>query len=158
MEAEKRFMSKAIEIAKNSAKKGDYAVGAIIVKEGEIIAIGKTLLKQKNDPTVHAEIVAIRNACKKISSRFLKECILYTTHEPCPMCASAAIWARMKGIIFGASLEDALEYAKSKVSKEFTWRQINIKCKDILLNGDPKLELVEGFMREDCKNLFELSP
>ncbi|MDP2925592.1 MAG: nucleoside deaminase [Nanoarchaeota archaeon] len=157
MQAEKEFMNKAIEVAKDSAKRGDYALGAVIVKENKIIATGTTNLKHENDPTVHAEIVAIRNACKSVGSKFLNDCILYTTHEPCPMCASAAIWARMEGIVFGASLEDALEYAKSKATRKFTWRQINIKCKDILLKGDPKLELIEKFMREDCNKLFELS-
>jgi len=157
MEAQKEFMQKAIEIAENSAEEGDYAIGAVIVKDNEIISTGETLLKKENDPTVHAEIVAIRAACKKLNTRFLNDCILYTTHEPCPMCASASIWAKMKGIVFGATIEDAFEYAKSKSSEKFTWRQINIKCKEVLSKGEPKLELIEKFMREDCKKLFKLS-
>jgi len=146
-------MQKAIEIAKESAKKGDYALGAVIVKDDKIIAIGTTNLKHENDPTVHAEIVAIRNACKKLNSKYLEDCILYTTHEPCPMCASAAIWAKMKGIVFGALVEDA----KQKQGKNFSWRQIDISCKEVLAKGIPKLELVEGFLREECLKLFELS-
>jgi len=153
MQAKKEFMQKAIEIAKESAKKGDYALGAVIVKDDKIIAIGTTNLKHENDPTVHAEIVAIRNACKKLNSKYLEDCILYTTHEPCPMCASAAIWAKMKGIVFGALVEDA----KQKQGKNFSWRQIDISCKEVLAKGIPKLELVEGFLREECLKLFELS-
>jgi tRNA(Arg) A34 adenosine deaminase TadA len=153
MEADKKIMMEAIEIAKESAKGGDYALGAVIEKNGKIIAVGKTLLKTKNDPTVHAEIVAIRTACEKLGTRFLENAVLYTTHEPCPMCASAAIWAKMKGVVFGATIEDAYGNATDK----FSWRQIDIKCKDILLAGNPKLELVEEFMRKECNDLFNLS-
>ncbi|MBI2673642.1 nucleoside deaminase [Candidatus Woesearchaeota archaeon] len=153
MQAKKEFMQKAIELAKESAKNGDYALGAVIVKEDEIIATGTTNLKHENDPTVHAEIVSIRNACKKLNSKYLDGCILYTTHEPCPMCASAAIWAKMKGIVFGAFLEDA----KQRQGKNFSWRQIDISCKDILKKGTPKIELVEGFLRDECLKLFDFS-
>src|SRR3989344_4838196 len=153
MQAKKEFMQKAILAAKKSAKNGDYALGALVVKNNKVIATGTTKLKHENDPTVHAEIVAIRGACKKLDSRFLENCVLYTTHEPCPMCASTAIWAKMKGIVFGAFIEDA----KNKASENFSWRQINISCKSILAKGTPKLELVEGFLRDECIELFYLS-
>lgn len=153
MEIKEEFMRNTIELAKESARKGDYAIGAIIVKDERIIASGTTNLKHENDPTLHAEIVAIRNACKKLKSRYLQDCILYTTHEPCPMCASAAIWAKMQGIVFGAFIEDA----KKKQGKNFSWRQIDISCKDVLSKGTPKLELIEGFLREECNKLFDLS-
>ncbi len=155
MQADKRFMKTAIELARESAKEGDYALAAIIVKNGEVVGTGKTRLKHENDPTVHAEIVAIRDACQKLGSRFLNDCILYTTHEPCSMCASAAIWARMQGIVFGATLQDALD--RQNLNAKFTWRQINIPCEDVLSKGEPKLELISGLMREECNQLFELS-
>lgn len=153
MEVAEEFMQKAIELAKKSARSGDYAIGAIIVKNNEIIASGTSNLRHENDPTGHPEIIAIRNACQKLNSRYLQGCILYTTHEPCPMCASAAIWARMKGIAFGAFIEDA----KGKGGKNFSWRQIGISCKEVLSKGTPKLELVEGLLREECNKLFDLS-
>ncbi|MEK6919076.1 MAG: nucleoside deaminase [Nanoarchaeota archaeon] len=146
-------MHKAIEIAKESAIMGDYALGSVIVKDGKIIATGKTNLKHENDPTVHAEIVAIRKACKELNSKYLENCVLYTTCEPCPMCSSAAVWAKMKGIVFGAFIQDA----KLKSGNSFSWRQIDISCKQVLEKGTPKLELVEGFLREECKKLFDLS-
>ena len=152
MEAKENFMKRAIEVAQDSAKKGDYAVGAVIVHGGKIISVGQTFLKRENDPTAHAEIVAIRNACSKLNTRFLEGHILYTTHEPCPMCASAAIWAKMEGIVFGAFIEDA----KGKESKKFSWRQIDIPCKDILKEGHPKLDVVEGFLRKECLKLFDI--
>ncbi|MDA3836711.1 MAG: nucleoside deaminase [Nanoarchaeota archaeon] len=153
MNAKKEFMEEAIRIAKESAEEGDYAVGAVIIKDGKILARGKTLLKSCNDPTVHAEIVAIREACEKESQRFLKGAWLYTTHEPCSMCASAAIWAKMQGIVFGATIKDAISHA----TDTFSWRQIDLKCKEVLEKGNPKLQLVEEFMRDECNELFELS-
>lgn len=152
MQIRKEFMQKAIDIVKESAKKGDYAVGAVVVKGNKIIATGMTELKNKKDPTMHAEIIAIKKACKKLNSPYLEGCILYSTHEPCPMCAAAAIWGKMKGIIFGVFEKDA----KNQVTKKFSWRQINISCKDVLKKGNPKLELVEGFMRDECLKLFDL--
>lgn len=153
MKAKKEFMQEAIKLAKESANMGDYALGTVIVRGNKVIASGTTNLKHENDPTVHAEIVAIRNACNKLNSRYLEDCILYTTHEPCPMCASAAIWAKMKGIVFGATIEDAI----NKQGQNFSWRQINISCKDVILKGTPKLEIVEGFLRKECNKLFDLS-
>lgn len=146
----KEFMEVAIQAAKESAKNGDYPLGAVIEIDGKIIAVGETRLKHENDPTVHGEIVAIRRACTLLQTRFLKDAVLYTTHEPCPMCASAAIWARMKGIVFGATIEDAEGHATDK----FSWRQINMKCKKVLEVGNPKLELYEEFMHEECNELF----
>jgi len=153
MEAKEEFMKRAIEIAKDSAKKGDYAGGAVVVKDNNIVAEGTTNLKHEYDPTVHAEIVAIRVACKKLKAYYLEKCVLYTTHEPCPMCASAAVWAKMEGIVFGAFKDDA----KEKGNKRFSWRQIDISCKDVFEKGEPKLKVIEGFMRDECLNLFDLS-
>lgn len=153
MEAKEVFMQRAITLAKQSAKEEDYALGAVIVKNGKVIATGKTRLKHQNDPTLHAEIVAIRNACKKLGSRFLEDCVLYTTHEPCPMCSAAAVWAKMEGVVFGAFIEDA----KQKGSSRFSWRQINLHCEDVLKKGTPRLNLVKGFLREECVALFDLS-
>ena len=155
MQAEEKFMAEAIAIAKQSAASGDYALGAIVVKNDQIIGKGTTRLKHENDPTVHAEIVAIRDACQKEGTRFLKDAILYTTHEPCPMCASAAIWARMQGVVFGATLQDGLD--RQNFDSKFTWRQIEIPCEYVLNKGNPKLELIGGFMREECLELFDLS-
>jgi tRNA(adenine34) deaminase len=153
MQTNKEFMDRAIEIAEESAKNEDYAIGAVIVKDNKIIASGKTELRHKNDPTVHAEIVAIRSACQELKSRYLEECILYSTCEPCPMCSSAAVWAKMKGIIFGSYGEDAKRMSNAK----FSWRQMDISCKEVLSRGTPRLEVTEGFLREECNKLFSLS-
>jgi len=141
-------MSKALELAKKGYEESGFAIGAIIVKGDEIISQGFNTSKKDSDPTAHAEIVAIRNACKKLGTRKLEDCYLYTTYEPCPMCASATIWAKIKGIIYGASGEDS--------SKTHPWR-VNISSEEVLKHGTPSVELYPEFMREECKNLLNLS-
>lgn len=141
----KSIMQRAIDLAKQN--KGGHAVAAIIVKNGEIISEAYTTLNIDKDPTCHAEINAIRMACKKLNSRFLDGCVLYTTFEPCPMCTSAAIWAKMKGIVYGASMEDETEKCPQR---------IKINCSEIINRGTPKLELYQNFMREECTKLLIL--
>lgn len=153
MTPKKEFMEEAIRIAEESASQGDYALGAVVVLNDKIIGRGSTRLKHENDPTVHAEIVAIRDACKNMGLRYLEGAVLYTTHEPCPMCSSAAIWAKMKGIVFGAYQNDSRE----RNTQNFSWRQIDISCKYVSDKGIPKLDVVEGFMRNECLDLFSLS-
>ena len=102
------FMQRAIEMASrgmNSNAGGPF--GAVIVKEGEIIAEGHNQVTSTNDPTAHAEIVVIRDACKKLNSFQLTDCILYTSCEPCPMCLGAIYWARPKAVYFACTKEDA---------------------------------------------------
>ncbi|HLC37529.1 MAG TPA: nucleoside deaminase [Candidatus Nanoarchaeia archaeon] len=149
-----KFMKAAIEEAIKSKEKGDYAVGAVIVKDSKIIIRVGNRVKLDQDPTNHAEIIAIREASRLLGSRHIKDCILYTTHEPCPMCSSAAIWAKMEGIVYGAKIEDMENYRIQNGNKELSWRTINIPTSQILEKGDPKLLLIEGFMREECKKLF----
>ena len=84
-----KFMLKAIELSVKSAKAKGGPFGCVIVKDNQIIAEGHNQVTSNNDPTAHAEIVAIRNACKKLNDFFLKGCDLYTSCEPCPMCLSA---------------------------------------------------------------------
>lgn len=154
----KEFMEKAIEEAKNSASSDSYAIGAIVVGiNGEIISVEYTSTFETNDATAHAEVNAIRSACKKLNNRYLLGCWLYSTLEPCPMCTSAAIWAKMDGIVFGATKEDAQKFAKNLTNEKLTWRQIDISSKDIISKGNPKLNLAEGFMREECCKLFDFA-
>jgi len=149
---EENIMKAAIEQAKQSHLRGEYAVGAAIVLNNEIIAeAGVTLLKEQ-DPTCHAEINAIRAACKVLGTRKLKECILYTTHEPCAMCATASVWAHMKGIVFGLTVEDMNDYRRKNNQRLVT----EISVHTVAAQGDPKLEIVGPFMREECLSLLSL--
>ena len=106
-------MNKYMKKAKENADRGienkeGGPFGAVIVdKEGNIIANGNNKVLKDKDPTAHAEIVAIREACKVLNTNDLSECILYTSCEPCPMCLSAIIWANIKEVYFGCTKNDA---------------------------------------------------
>ncbi len=96
------FMQYAIELAKSAEIGGEVPVGAVIVKDGKIIASAHNMIENKNDPTAHAEIIAIRSACEIIGSPRIIDCDLYVTLEPCPMCAQAISFARIRRLYFGA--------------------------------------------------------
>ncbi len=157
MKPVEKFMKLAIEEAKKARESGDYGIGAVIVKENKVVATAGNRIKLDNDPTHHAEIVAIRKATKLLKNRFLEDCILYTTHEPCPMCTSAAVWARMRGIVFGSTLQDMIEYRLKAGNRNWSWRTIDMTALEIIEKGNPKLLLVEKFLREECIMLFHSS-
>ncbi|MFT6829412.1 MAG: tRNA(Arg) A34 adenosine deaminase TadA [Candidatus Paceibacteria bacterium] len=158
---EKKFMELALEAARTSAANGDYGHGAVVVKDGEIIATGYETLKSANDPVNgHAEVDAIRKACQKLQLPYLQDCILYSTAEPCPMCMSAAIWAKMDTVTYAITrndMIDEMERIKQAGGGEFSWRQIAIPAEYIVEHGEPKVNLVPGFMSEEGKKLFELT-
>lgn len=107
----KKFLRKAIQMAlrgKNSSDGGSF--GAVIVKDGEVLCEVHNLVKGKDDVTQHAELVAIQTVCARIGRDNLKNCILYTSCEPCMMCLGACHWAKFKEIYYGASAEDARNY------------------------------------------------
>ncbi|MBQ6110035.1 MAG: nucleoside deaminase [Alphaproteobacteria bacterium] len=96
------FMNQAFILAKKALAHDDVPIGAVIVKDGKIIARGENKVQKSKNPTLHAEIVAINKACKKLNSKFLDGCDLYVTLEPCSMCATAISFARIKNIYFAA--------------------------------------------------------
>jgi guanine deaminase len=102
------FMEKAIALAtENVTSGGGGPFGAVIVRDGEIVATGANLVTATNDPTAHAEVVAIRNACAALASFQLSGCHIYSSCEPCPMCLAAIYWARCAAIFYGCSATDA---------------------------------------------------
>ena len=104
------FMRRAIALAEegmNSNEGGPF--GAVVVKDDKIIAEGNNAVTSTNDPTAHAEVVAIRNACKELNSFQLDDCIIYTSCEPCPMCLGAIYWARPKKVFYACDKKDAAE-------------------------------------------------
>lgn len=96
------YMKEALKEAKKAYKKGEVPIGAVIVYRNKIISRGYNLRESKKNSLMHAEIIAINNACKKLKSWRLDECDLYVTLEPCPMCAGAIIQSRIKNIFYGA--------------------------------------------------------
>ena len=109
MEDSKKFMAKAIELSINSANTIGGPFGSVIVQDSEIIAEGSNQVTSSNDPTAHGEIVAIRQACKKLNTFDLSGCEIYTSCEPCPMCLSAIYWSRLDKIYYANTREDAKE-------------------------------------------------
>ncbi len=99
------FMKRALELARIAAKAGEIPVGAVIVRDGEIIAEGHNLREIERLSTAHAEIIAIESACRKLGGWRLSGCTLYVTLEPCPMCAGAIINSRVDRVVYG--VEDA---------------------------------------------------
>ncbi len=95
------FMKLALTRAKAAAKAGEVPIGALIVKDGHVIASGRNMRESKKNALLHAEIVAIDRACKKLGAWRLEGCTLYVTMEPCPMCAGAIINARLSRLVFG---------------------------------------------------------
>jgi tRNA(Arg) A34 adenosine deaminase TadA len=155
MHPERQFMQAAIEEAQRAHSADSYGIGAVVVaSNGRLLSVEHTTTHETNDATAHAEVNAIRSACKKLNSRYLPGCWLYTTLEPCPMCSAAAIWAKMEGVVFGATKEDAMNFAKNLKKGKFTWRQINMSAREVLVKGDPKVQLTEAFMRDECFSLF----
>lgn len=106
------FMKRAIQLSRKASieEKTGGVFGAVVVKDGKIIAEGYNQVKKNNDPTWHAEMQAIREACKKLGSPHLEGCVLYTSAECCPMCLATAYWAHIDRIYYGATTEDALKY------------------------------------------------
>lgn len=104
------FLKQAIELAEEKSANGENGpFGAIIVKNGEIVGKGWNRVVRKQDPTAHAEIVAIRNACQNLSSFELEGCTIYSSCEPCPMCFSAILWARLDKIVYSSTGKEAAE-------------------------------------------------
>jgi guanine deaminase len=105
---EERFMRMAIDLAVKNARAGDGGpFGAVVASEGKLIASGVNRVTSANDPTAHAEIVAIREACRVLGNFQLTSCDLYTSCEPCPMCAGAIYWARLARVFYAGTASDA---------------------------------------------------
>lgn len=147
-----------IDLARQAASSGNYALGALVARGHDVIAeSASSLIQDDNDPSAHPEMAAIRAASRKLRSRYLPGTILYSTLEPCPMCVSVAIWAKMDGIVFGATQQDAVEWAGKHPSDIYTWRQIRISAREIARAGDPELSVQGGVLRAECKKLFTFS-
>ena len=109
-EQDKKFMRRAIELAQNGVDSNvGGPFGAVVVQNGEIVGEGCNQVTSTNDPTAHAEVVAIRNACQNLQNFQLNDCIVYTSCEPCPMCLGAIYWARPAKIFYACNKMDAAE-------------------------------------------------
>ena len=120
----KTFMREAIRLSVVQMRAGQGGpFGAVVVRKGRIVGRGFNLVTSTNDPTAHAEVVAIRAACKKLKTFQLDECELYTSCEPCPMCLSAIYWARLRRVYFANTRKDA---AKIQFDDDFLYREVGL--------------------------------
>jgi len=132
MESKNKFMARAIELSIKSANTDGGPFGSVIVKDNKIISEGSNKVTYSNDPTAHAEIVAIRGACEQLKTFNLFSCEIYTTCEPCPMCLSAIYWSRIDKIFYANTREDAksIDFDDSfiyfEVSKKIEERKIKM--------------------------------
>ncbi len=145
LEGDRRFMQLAIDKAREGIDAGQSPFGACIARKGELVSVAHNTVWRDGDSTAHAEVNAIREACRVLDTIDLKECTLYTTCEPCPMCFSASHWAGISRIVFGAGITDAAGAGFS---------ELPISIYQMKAVGVSKVELVPGFMLEENQALF----
>ena len=130
------FMKEALKEAVKALDKDEVPIGAVVVCNGKIIARAHNLTEMLNDPTAHAEITAIRNACKKLGNFKLDGCTVYSSCEPCPMCLSALYWAGVERICYGNTKQDAkeIEFDDSFIydQLELPYSERSIKCEHFM--------------------------
>jgi len=124
MKMQEEFIKKAIEIALENIDKGGGPFGALIVKNNEIISSSGNRVTLNNDPTAHAEIIAIREASAKLKTWDLSDCVLYTSCEPCPMCLGAVYWAHISRVFYACSQSDA---GDAGFDDSFIYKELNLK-------------------------------
>ena len=146
-EDKKMFMAKAISLAEENVKilqGGPF--GAVVVKDGKVVGVGRNKVTRDNDPTAHAEVVAIRNAAKNLRTFDLSGCQIYSSCEPCPMCLGAIYWARFDKLYYAATKDDAAraEFDDSFIYKEFA------------LPKEERSILSVQMMRENAVKVFDV--
>jgi guanine deaminase len=139
-------MARAIELARKGMDSNDGGpFGAVVVRNGEIIAEGNNRVTSSNDPTAHAEVVAIREACNALGRFQLDGCSIYTSCEPCPMCLGAIYWARPDNVFFAGTREDA---ANAGFDDDFIYEEMEKQL-------DQRTMTIQNFMREEAVAVFD---
>jgi tRNA(Arg) A34 adenosine deaminase TadA len=140
------FMQEAIRLAREHMRAGDGGpFGCVVVREGRVVGRGWNKVTSSNDPTAHAEVVAIREACRTLGDFKLSGCELYTSCEPCPMCLAAIYWARIDRVFFGGTRADA---ADAGFDDDLLYREIPLPI------TARKLPM-QGLLREEARRVFE---
>ena len=146
MESNKKFMLRAIELSVSSASTDGGPFGCVIVKDGKIIAEGSNKVTATNDPTAHGEIVAIREACRKLNTFNLLGCELYSSCEPCPMCLSAIYWSHINIVYYANNRDDA---KKIDFDDSMIYSEINKKV------NERKIKMYQ-MMRNEALEAFKI--
>ena len=145
-EQDKQFMREAIRLADESVRNGGGPFGAVIVKDGEIVAGSSNSVTIDNDPTAHAEVNTIRQACRKLGTFDLSDCVIYTSCEPCPMCLGAIYWAHLDKIYYANNRKDAAEIG---FDDDFIYEELPLKPSE-------RQKPSEILMREEALEAFRM--
>ena len=145
MDADSRWMSLAIEKAREGIAAGQAPFGACIVRHGASVAVEHNVVLRTTDITAHAEVTAIRAACRALGTIDLGGCTIYSTCEPCPMCFSACHWGNLDRIVYGARIADAAAAG---------FRELSICNADMKRLGGTRIEVVAGLLRDQAVELF----
>jgi tRNA(adenine34) deaminase len=140
--SDETFMREALSLAREAATAGEVPVGAVVVKDGEVVGQGHNRPVAGRDPTAHAEVIALRNAAERIGNYRLADCVLYVTLEPCAMCAGAIMNARMRRVVYGAA--DPKSGACGSVVDLFAENRLNFHT-----------TVVGGVMAEEAAKLLQ---
>lgn len=135
MDKHEKYMREALREAGLAASEDEVPIGAVIVWKDRVIAKGHNMTERLADPTAHAEMIAITAATEAVGGKYLNDCTLYVTVEPCPMCAGALAWSQIGGVVYGAS-DPKRGYSRFSPS---------------LLH--PKTEVISGILAEECSNM-----
>ena len=146
MELKQEFMREAITCSCKNVENNGGPFGAVIVKDGEIVAKGANRVTENNDPTAHAEVVAIRNACQTLNTFDLSGCEIFTSCEPCPMCLSAIYWARI----------DKIWYANTKHDAKDIGFDDSFIYDEIALAMDQRSIPIEQILRDEALQAFKM--
>lgn len=138
-------MARAIAQARAGISSGQSPFGAVVVRNGELIAGGHNEVWKRTDPTAHAEVVAIQNAAAVLRTIDFRGCAMYTTCEPCPMCASAIHWSNFDVVYYGATIDDA---------KRAGFRELTLAAEDLYRRGRSNVRIEPGVLRDECATLF----
>ena len=154
---DKKFMKAAVELSINGMLSNEGGpFGAVVVKDGEIVGRGNNKVTSTNDPTAHAEVVAIRDACQNLNTFQLDNCVLYTSCEPCPMCLGAIYWARPKTVYYGCTKKDA---AAINFDDDFIYKELEVKMGErkipfIQIGRDEAIKAFQMWANKEDKNLY----
>jgi len=143
---DEKFMQMAIDAAREGMRNGQTPFGACLIKDGDVIACVHNVVWNTTDVTAHAEVAAVRQACRKLDTIDLSGSVLYSTCEPCPMCFTACHWARISKIVYGARIKDA---------QDAGFNELNISNKKLKELSQSPIELVADFLRDECLTVFQ---
>ena len=151
-----QFMDMAAKLSYDNIDIGGGPFGAVIVKDDDVVATGVNSVTNDNDPTAHAEVNAIRHACRKLGSFQLHGCIVYSSCEPCPMCLSALYWAGVKKIFFGNTKEDAdaIDFSDKFIYDELARPRSERKLPTVKVDSSETIKAFEKWAATDSKTKY----